>query len=159
MQTPNFRLRTNRRETDYAGFEQPGGARRFSAVLSRCRRYSASLVLLLGFFGTRARWAGSPRDISVAREVRLRSQSILAPQGSHYGARGSRPAAPARAGDSASMYRARARYSLSRLFRRADVAGSRARCIRPGSHPRDGTACRPDRNLPPRGLGGATFVV
>jgi len=91
------------------------------------------------FFGTRARWAGSPRDIPVAREVRLRSQSILAPQGSHYCARGSRPAAPARAGDSASMYRARARYSLSRLFRRADVAGSRARCIRPGSHPRDGT--------------------
>src|ERR1700724_849939 len=100
MQTPNFRLRTNRRETDYAGFEQPGGTRGFSAVFSRSLSYSASLVLLLCFFGMRARWAGSPRDISVAREVRLRSQSILAPQGSHYCPRGSTPDTPQRAGNS-----------------------------------------------------------
>src|SRR5216683_5520102 len=97
MQAPNFGLRRNRRETDYAGFEQPGGARRFSAVFSRCRGDPAGLVLLLLNFGTRARWAEPPHDISVTRQVRLRGQSILAPQGSHYRARRSLPTTPARA--------------------------------------------------------------
>src|SRR5439155_25500597 len=67
MQAPNISLCSDRCKTDYAGVEQPGGTLRFSAVFSRCRGDAANLVLLLGFFGTRARRAGSPHDISITR--------------------------------------------------------------------------------------------
>src|SRR5438034_9343187 len=103
MQAPNISLCSDRCKTDYAGVEQPGGTLRFSAVFSRCRGDAANLVLLLGFFGTRARRAGSPHDISITRQVRLHSQSILAPQGSHYSTSRSRPTTPARARHSSSL--------------------------------------------------------